>query len=280
MKTNIEKVVSYFENGKGFGEYNLEDFITIYRNIVNKNILADNTAFVSIIEDRAFVIFSDKPQVRFVIQKEKGYFKKEDFNFLLHAEISGTRDGKFRFYDFIKEELQLNKIKLLIIFLTFVILLFFIDSIEMIITLNEMILMSITIFISIFLLFIVSQNDKNIDKNLMKDGLIYRYLQTDKYISYVSISIVFVCITNVALSYVDYKQIIPLLTMEKTTFDIIKRITVSFFTSLNIVFLAVCYISLVQYYFEKEKFLRLFEASESLLKESVDKYNENKGEQF
>ena len=109
---------------------------------------------------------------------------EDDFDFAaLHATFYGVRKP-LSFIAFIREELSANPFKLLTVFLLTFFIFFLIssnDHIEKLIPINELIITSTTLFLSIFLLFTVSQNvEKFQNLMLFATGLTHRFfLWTD-----------------------------------------------------------------------------------------------------
>ena len=263
MTTKVEDLLKILEVGRGYEELTLDDFRDVYHKIINYRILNDHTIFAVFIEDCIFIRFPEKPNVKFVIRKEKGFFCKDDLNFVANFEPMGTYKGEHRFSAFIKEELKLNGLKLFVIFFLTFSLFSIAKDISMLQKVNEMILTSVTIFISIFLLFVVSQKGSKNDFKLMMDETLYKFYQNDKYISILAIFLVFLSILTVAISYSDLNWI---------------GLPISLLTSFSLVVLAICYLAIYQYYFERMKLIRILPISEDLLNDRLQKYKELKSE--
>ena len=257
MMTKVEELLGVIQAGRGYEELTLECFRDIYHKIINRKILIDHTIFAIFIEDQILIRFPEKPEVMFVIKKDKGFFHKADLNFVANLEPMGTYKGEHRFSAFIIEELKLNGRKLIILFLSTFALFFIAKDVSMLQKVNEMVLTSITIFISIFLLFVVSQKGPNNDFKLMMNGTLYKFIQDDKYVVMSAIFLVFLSIVTVAISYLDFTWIgLPL----------------SILTSLSLVILAICFLAVYQYYFERMKLLITLSASDELFNDRLQKY--------
>lgn len=261
--TNVEESLKNLQIGHGYEELTLEEFRDFYHKIINRKILKDHTVFAVFIEDRIFIRFPEKPKVRFVIKKEKGFFSEEDLNFIPNFEPMGTCKGEYRFSAFIIDEFKLNGWKLIVIFFSTFSLFSIAKDISMLQKVNEMILTSVTIFISIFLLFVVSQKGSKNDFKLMIDETLYKFYQNDKYISILAIFLVFLSILTVAISYSDLNWI---------------GLPISLLTSFSLVVLAICYLAIYQYYFERMKLIRILPISEDLLNDRLQKYKDLKSE--
>lgn len=270
MITNkVEEALKTLEAGWGYEELTLDQFRGIYHKIINRKILNDHTVFAVFAENRIFISFPEKPDVKFVITKEKGFFSKEDLNFIANLEPMGTYEGEHEFIVFLKKEFRLNWWKLSsIFFLTFA-LFFIANNVDMLRKVNEMILASTTIFISIFLLFVVSQRGYKNEFKLMKEGTLYQFFQNDKYIAMLAIFLIFLSIVTVAFSYVDLEE------QKEQNHQII--LFLSILTSSSLVILAICYLAIYQYYFERMKLIRLLSASEELLDDRLQKYKRIRG---
>ncbi len=257
MITNVEELLEIIQVGRGYKELTLECFRDVYHKIINRKILIDHTIFAVFIENRILIRFPEKPEVMFVIKKEKGFFHEADLNFVANFEPMGTYKGEHRFSAFIIEEFKLNGLKLIVLFFSTFALFFIAENVSMLQKVNEMILTSITIFISIFLLFVVSQKGYNNDFKLMMDDTLYKFLQNDKYIAISAIFLVFLSIVTVAISYINLIWIyLPL----------------AILTSFSLVLLAICFLAVYQYYFERMKLLTIVPASEELFNDRFQKY--------
>ena len=246
----------------------MEEFKDIYDKIMNRRILNDHTIFAVFIEDRILIAFPEKSDVRFVIKREKGFFSEGDLNFVHNLEPMGTYKGKLKFSVFLKKEFLLNRRLIIgLFFLTFP--LFSISgAINMLQRVNEMILVSATIFISIFLLFVTSQRELKNESKLMREGIPYEFIQNDKYVAALAIIAIFLSIVTMAFSYFD----LGYLSNFKIFAVDLMFLSLSLLTSFSLVILAICYLAIYQYYFERMKFLRLLPASQEILNDSLKRY--------
>ena len=262
MKTNkVEEALNVLEVEIGYKELTLDEFIDVYHKIINRKILNDHTVFAVFIENRIFIAFPEKPDVRFVIKGDKGFFSKDDLNFVANLEPMGSYKGKRKFSTFLKEEFKLNWWAIIGIFFSTFFLFSISGAVSMLQRVNEMILASATIFISIFLLFVISQRGFKNEFKLMREGILYEFIQNDKYVAALAIIVIFLSITTVAFSYTDLSYLGDL-----------KIFAISFLTSFSLVILAICYLAIYQYYFERMKLLRLLPASQEILEDRLKKY--------
>ena len=256
----VGEALKTLETGIGYVELTLDQFREVYHKVINHKVLNDHTVFAVFVEDRIFITFPEKPRVKFVITKDKGFFSKEDLNFVANLEPMGSYEGEYRFRTFIKEEFRLNGWKLAVIFFSTLPLFHLANNVAMLRKVNEMILASATIFISIFLLFVISQRGYKNEFKLMRDGILYRFFQNDKYVAELAIFLIFLSMWNVAFTYLNLGTII---------------LVISISTSFSLVILAICYLAIYQYYFERMKLIRYLSASEELLDDRLRKYREN-----
>jgi hypothetical protein len=270
MKTNkVREALNCLEAGKGYKELTLDEFREVYHKIINRKILNDHTVFAVFIENRILIAFPEKPDVRFVIKREKGFFSEDNLkNFVHNLEPMGTYKGKLKFSAFLKKEFKLNWLKIISLFFPTFLLFSISGAVSMLQRVNEMILASATIFISIFLLFVISQRELKNESKLMRDGIPYEFMQNDKYVATMAIIAIFLSIITMAFSYFDLSYLIN---FKNFTIDLM-FFSLSFLTSFTLVILAICYISIVQYYFERVKFLRLLPASQEILEDRLKKY--------
>ena len=269
MKTNkVEEALNVLEVGIGYKELTLDEFIDVHHKIINRKILNDHTVFAVFIEDRIFIAFPEKPDVRFVIKGDKGFFSKDDLNFVANLEPMGSYKGKRKFSTFLKEEFKLNRWAIIGIFFSTFLLFSVSGAVSMLQRVNEMILASATIFISIFLLFVISQRGFKNEFKLMRGGILYEFIQNDKYVAALAIIVIFLSITTVAFSYTDLSYLSNL----KIFAVDLMFLSLSLLTSFSLVILAICYLAIYQYYFERMKLLRLLPASQEILRDSLKKY--------
>jgi len=269
MKVNkVEEALNVLEAGIGYKELTLDEFIDVYHKIINRRILNDHTVFAVFIEDRIFIAFPEKPDVRFVIKRDKGFFSEDDLNFVHNLVPMGTYKGKRKFSTFLKEEFKLKWWAIIGIFFSTFLLFSISGAVSMLQRVNEMILTSATIFISIFLLFVISQRGFKNEFKLMREGILYEFIQNDKYVAALAIIVIFLSITTVAFSYTD----LPYLSNLKIFSINLTILSLSFLTSFSLVILAICYLAIYQYYFERMKLLRLLPASQEILEDRLKKY--------
>ena len=290
---NVELALETLEMGEGYVELTIEQFRDFYHKIINRKVLNDCTVFAVFIEDRILIRFPEKSDVKFVIRKNQegtGFFSEKDMDFIANLEPMGTYEGEYKFINFLKKEIRLNQWILIGLFFVSFALFYIASNVDMLRKVNELILASITIFISIFLLFAISQGKYKNEFKFMKSDILYKFFQNDKYIAKLAIILIFLSITTVAFSYVDLNQILsqnaedirlsggnvsettsPRLSESYgTNYYIIFFLSIS--TSFSIVMLAICYLSISQYYFDRMKFIRLLPASEELLNDRLQKY--------
>ena len=290
---NVESALETLERGEGYVELTLEQFRDFYHKIINNKILNDHTVFAVFIEDQILIRFPEKSDVKFVIRKDKkdtGVFSEKDMDFIANLEPMGTYEGEYKFISFLKKEFRLNWQVLISVFFVSFVLFSIAGNVDMLRKVNELILISITIFISIFLLFTISQGKYKNEFKFMKSDILYKFFQNDKYIAKLAIILIFLSITTVAFSYVDLNQIVSpnaedvsssggnvsettsLRLPESCGMNYYIIFFLSISTSFSMVMLAICYLSISQYYFERMKFIRLLSASEELLNERLQKY--------
>lgn len=284
--SRILENVSMFKNGINYLEFTYEEFQQFYGFIKEEHILKEYLAFICFLEDFVILTFFDKPHCKIHISKKNKFFIEEDFLFIPRIESYGAL-RQYTFLDFILGEIKINKYKLLTVFVLFLLFIFLTDDTLLIRTINEMILTSITLFISIFILFF-SKGDKTNHKKMMKNGYTYRLIQNDKYILNLAVLLIPLSIFTVGVTFATFKSIlehlylisfslgnfIQSLQLHKDSLQLIKLMIMSIFTSLNITLLAECYFSIIQYYFEKEKTFTLVNNSVELLDEEIERYKQ------
>ena len=291
MKENeIEEYIFNLKNSdNGYVELNLQDFKQLYLTILDKKVLSRHTAIIIFIEENVDLMFIERPCFRFNIKNNNEYLTSKNFDFVIDFIPYGSYEGKYTFNNFIKDEINLNGTKLIVTFFLFASLTLLALDYTAIRTINELVLTSITIFLSIFLLFIVSQ--KNITNNigLFKTGYIFDLIQTDKYILNIAVVVLLLSISNTgltlincnnlfqmmdALYIVNSKHLLLLFLEENSNLILlVKKTLTALLTALNVTLITECYISIFQYYFEREKVVNLTKVSNQLFEKESKKYS-------
>lgn len=282
--TQVLDKLSKFINGENYLEFTYDEFKQFYNLIDEKHILQNSLTFICFLEDSVLLTFFEKSNCKIYISEDNKFFTPDDFPFLTKKEQYGAL-SQYKFLDFLLNEIKIYKLKLLTIFVSFFVFILLTYDNSLLRTINEMILTSITLFISIFILFF-SKGDKKNHKKMMKNGYTYRLIQNDKYILYLAVLLVPLSIFTVGLTFATYNtileqlsllsfslaELIESLELQKESLHFFKIILMSIITSLNVTLLAECYFSIIQYYFEKEKVFTLINNSVELLEEEVERY--------
>lgn len=253
-------------------EHSLDEFKTIYKKIQEEK--PGTLVDVILNNDYCIVQFSRLCQHRIYIkqfvknQKSKKLFSKDDFQF---ASI-GTRfhglKNQITLIDFLWEELSTNwlilLISLIIFGLSFFVLTFCVAELNGIRMINELIITISTLFISVFVLFTVSQNSKFMKDNyLFKSGLAHRFFKIDKYLALLSIFPLFISVFTLGLIY--FPGEIKIFNLIISIPDL--RIIIFALSLISVSILINCFTGLVRYYFERVRYVY----EKRLNKEILDK---------
>lgn len=289
-ESEIEEYILQLKNNENkYVELNLQDFKQLYFIILDKKVLSRHTAVIIFVEKNVDLMFIESPHFRFNIKNHSKHFTLKDFDFVIDFTCYGSYNEKYTFSNFIKDEISLNGKKLLITFSLFAALTLLALDYIAIRTLNELTLTSITIFLSIFLLFIVSQKNITNNMGLFKNGYIFDLIQTDKYILNIAVVVLLLSISNIGLTLISCNnlfQIMDALSTAKLKYTLllllkennnsillIKKTIIAVLTALNVTLITECYISIFQYYFEREKVVNLTEVSNQLFEKESKKYS-------
>ena len=201
---------------------------------------------IRIIKPRRKTIFCLNP--RRILQEK-------DFEFLKpFGNIFGTK-RKFGFLQFVFEEIQSNW---LILIISFLISYFFIntlinssDGVSDIKFLFETLITILALFLSVFILFTVSQNAELIkDIYLFREGITFRFFRVDKYLAVLAFVDLLICLISFMIITLPSS-----ITVNKVNITLHKDIIISLTGSFSITIIIDCFLGLISYYFKRVRFI-------------------------
>lgn len=211
------------------------------------------------IEESAYIIFENKPDILFVIKKKN--YNREDFEFKeLNIDVTGKSNRKSENYiSLFKSDLLNYKIGIPILMILYVFI--FCTSSEMtsIENLNNTIISIVSIFIGMLFVFATLFYEKEEITQAIKNGKAQNMFFTDKYIFVLSmISLILVIISNGIIKYVATAEII--LNFKQYIKDniyymywLIKYGMVFILTGISVILNYICFRSIIDYYLNKIK---------------------------
>lgn len=248
----------------------------------NKNICA-NEGLIIYSECRAFINFDSIPELIIYVTK-KTPFVKDDFDFIKgHFEIIGKSPKEFEgtLEQFVKD-LKYNWFKILIIgVLFFVIFNPWTFEKEVLIEMAQILLTVVSIFVSMVFVFIgFFYGDKNRTIDVYKKGLCDKEFFTDRYILNLSFIAIVFLILSVLFEKSSFSAFFNLFLTEETL-NIIIRIGVKHWVCLilvmiSVVFLVICFDSLINYYLKTMRNKYLIDAVEEKISERQNLIKKNK----
>ena len=129
---------------------------------------------------------------------------------------------------------------------------------------NELLLTTGTLYISIFILFTVSQNaDALKDPHLFREGLTHRFLRVDRILAFLTIIVVCISILNIVLLNAPSPISLSLFGKTRTIQDV--SIVVPVLSAIGITIFVDCFLALVQYYFRRVRYILERELTKDLL---------------
>jgi hypothetical protein len=197
---------------------------------------------------------------------------ENDFEFAsLYAEFHGGTT-RLSFGSFIGEELSTNWLPLLFTLLiswgAFQALMLAAPPTpkEALEKINELLLTAATLYLSIFILFTVSQNVELIrDPYLFRKGLTHRFFRVDRLLASFSIVVLCLSILNVVLlnlpSPVSFTVLGRTMSMQDTS------AVVPFLSAAGVTVLTDCFLALVRYYFRSVRYVTERQLTKELLDE-------------
>lgn len=211
------------------------------------------------IEESAYIIFENKPEILFVIKKKN--YNREDFEFKeLNIDVTGKSNRKSENYiSLLKSDLLNYKIRIHILMILYIFV--FCTSSEMtsIENLNNTIISIVSIFIGMLFVFATLFYEKEEITQAIKNGKAQNMFFTDKYIFVLSmISLIFVIISNGIIKYVATAEII--INFKQYIKDniyfiywLIKYGMVYILTGISVILNYICFRSIIDYYLNKIK---------------------------
>lgn len=253
--------------------FSLDEFQRLYVIMTNKQRnLAPQISIVSI-GDTLFLQFSNISPQHFIIVDPKG-FDKDDFAFIPNINWYGPKEKTRGFYQFITSEFKLNWKLFCVIFLISSIILFFTKESDLYIKVSELVLQAMTVFLSIFLIFTVSQNQIIAsDKKLFIEGIVQQFFSDDLNLAKEAILTIILALFNTILVHflnrinLDAYLIKPNLLLH----DFI----LAFTTSSIILLLIDTFLSVVNYFFLRTKNIHDRNMASTILDEEFLKYHDN-----
>lgn len=230
------------------------------------------------IEDSAYIIFEDKPEILFII-KNKNY-NREDFEFKeLNIDIIGKSNRKSaNYFNLLKSDLINYKIGIPVLLVLYLII--FCSSKEMtsLENLNNTIISIVSIFIGMLFVFATLFYGKEEIGQAIKNGNAQDMFFTDKYIFVISmISLILVIISNGIIQYVATTEFI--INIKQYIKDniyfiywLIKYAMAYILTGISVVLNYICFRSIIDYYLNKIK----SQAINIQIKDMRDKIIKNK----
>ena len=166
--------------GKRALDVNVDEFQKFYTTMVH---LTKSNPVVSFVNLETMVVaqFSNISPQHFDIAPGKRFLTETDFDFVINRKWYGARNKPQRFGWFLWNEFLLNKRELTIIFTISALALFIIDDIVLYEQLVSLLIQSATVFLSIYIIFTVSQSQTLYrDITLFKNGILQKYYRDDR----------------------------------------------------------------------------------------------------
>ncbi len=175
---------------------------------------------ITIVEDQAIAQPAGREDILLVLRESKPrYYVKTDFDFMSQDEaaIYGTIEGKYKFISFVKDVFTWRRILLGILIWSAG--LWFSNkhlSGEIAKSLSEALISSLSIFISIFVLFVLTVNPES-QYRIAEGDRFHRLVQSDKYIAFIGVVTLLVTIVGLTVSavFADMTCDMPLYSLVK-----------------------------------------------------------------
>jgi hypothetical protein len=209
---------------------------------------------------------------------------ERDFEFAsLHTQFYGARIH-LSFLCFLREEMSTNWLPLVPTMIILWVLFQFVlgtastgasDALEKV---NELVLTATTLYLSIFLLFTISQNiDLVRDPHLFRNGLTHRFFRVDQFLAFLAVVVLCISILNVIILNISYPVSLRvwgwILTLPNLT------VVAPFLTAAGVTILVDCFLALIGYYFRRVRYVVERELTKNLLDEIMEERNQQHSEE-
>ena len=207
---------------------------------------------VVLLGDSAYFRFTDLSPQHYLITGAQGPLYKEDFEFAKEAHFYGATRQLPTLKDFLWGEIRLNRWLLILISIVSTVVLAWINDDNLNIMINELILTSGTIFVTMFSLFTVfSIRTLQTDIRLYSTGFIHEFMRYDKYVVLLAVATILLAILNVGLVKVPTNAALTLQWIPRSVPVGLAHHSVPILTALALAMLVDCLVSIPSYYFER-----------------------------
>lgn len=205
----------------------------------------------------------------------KTVLEEKDFEFAsLHSQFYGAKTY-LSLRSFLAEEISTNWLPLsLTMLISWIVFQFLLGTAgkDVLEKVNELLLTATTLYLSIFLLFTVSQNvDLVKDPYLFRQGLTQRFFRVDQLLAFLAVAVLCVSILSVILLNVSSPVSLPLFGRTFTIPD--ASIIAPFLSAAGMMMLVDCFLALTQYYFRRMRYILEKKLTKELLDELMEERN-------
>lgn len=248
----------------------LSEFRDIYKEVVRQ--LSNQNPVVTMVffEQEVVAFFPQYSAQKIIIQNSnKSYLKPQQFDFIIHRNDFGLTSEPTSFMGFLLSELISYWNWLLPTFVVSLIGLHFAGSENTYAMLSGLLIQSATVFISIFLIFTVTQSallQKDLD--LFKQGILQQYRHDDRNVAILGLAVIIVVILNsifVSLPY-EWKAVVQGYELNK------ENAWAAMSTSIVITMLVNAFISIVGYYLNRSQDVADRDLTEEVFIQEVKQY--------
>lgn len=243
---NPDDIVTAINNGEllNIGNVPIELFRDVYNRLKHTGIIW----MLAFIDDQVIAQPYGMSRIYLILIKDgKKFFTKSDFEFIPDEEVHifGHSDSCYSFNDFILDVFSRTKIVITILAELSLFIFFYVYSkSSAIVNVCNGIIQAMAIFITVFVLFVISLNPE-VQYKYFKTGRFHKLAQSDKYIGFIGIvSIFFSILGLIAASTFDMPA------MDMFNFNYTKLFQ-SFFVASALVSAAVSFWLVIGYHFSR-----------------------------
>lgn len=188
----------------------LDEFEKLYRAMEHMTGRTPKLSLVRSLGSELFAQFSEIAPQHFVIINAQA-ITPETFRFVSNISWHGPPKASKGFLAFLLSELRLNLLKICFVFVISTVCLFVANDLGLYDLISTFLIQSGTVFLSIYLIFTVSQSHKiTDDQNLFEHGVTHKYYSDDKNITLLAILTIACTFVNAAIVTIFNANQLPL----------------------------------------------------------------------
>ncbi len=253
--------------------FSLKDIQRMY--VILTQMLENHPPQISIVSigENVYFQFSEISPQHFLIEDSNG-LSENDFAFIPNKNWFGPQEQSKGVIQFFREELSSNWWLIIVLFLLFIIMLFTHDN-DLYIKISELVLQATTVFLSIYLIFTVSQNQIiATDKKLFIQGIVYKFYSDDRYLAIEAIFTIVLSLSNTILVHFLVSLQFTYF-LFRPDFLLVKDYILALTSSFLVILMVDTFLSVTNYFFFRTKHILDRNMASDILHDEFQKYEKH-----